>query len=703
MKDATGHSTDLTDLRRRAEELLQTEEVAPEDLTPDQAAMLIHELRVHQIELEMQNDELRLSQSQLEESRSKYADLYDFAPVGYFTLDDRGRILEANLTAATLLGLERGKLLGRFFPHFLVEADRRVFRQIMHHGSKLREQRGEVHLQDGSGNVRTMLLDLLLLQDAEGQERQRLVMTDITELKRHQELAKERTADLTQVNEQLREAHDNLEALFQAAPLGISVFDDQGRIRKINPASQRIFGWSQEELEGRLPPSIPAEAPEESLAIIQRLLQGEPVIGAELKQQRRDGARIDVSFSAAPLFDADGKPRGFIGVAEDITERRRVREMVKRQAELLDLAHDAILVRDRLGRITYWNQGAAELYGWSSAEAMGEVVHRLLATEFPQPLESIETLVLEQGCWEGELIHTSRDGRRLIVASRWSLKRDETGQPLAILEINRDLTASRQVEAELRKSERRFRRLVEANIAGMAVSDEEKIIEANDAFLRMVGCTREEMLAGEVKWVEMTPREYIPQDAQALYQLRNTGTYPPYEKTFIRKDGSWVPVVVGGALLEEDPLSWISFVLDITERKQLEDSLRQSEARFRAIFSNASIGMATMDLMGRLQQFNAPVMRWLGYAPTELKSKSFLDLIYPEDLAMSKYLLEGLTSGRRDQYTLENRYVRKDGQVLSGRLHASLVRDPGGEPDFVVALVEDITAMKESQAARPGN
>ena len=509
--------------------------------------------------------------------------------------------------------------------------------------------------------------------------------------------------ELIQVNEQLRQAKDNLEAVFQAAPVGIAVCDDQGRIRKINPASQRIFGWSQEELEGRLPPSIPPEAPEESLAILQQLLQGEPVIGAELKQQRRDGSRIDVSFSAAPLFDADGKPRGFIGVAEDITERRRVREMVKRQAELLDLAHDAILVRDRLGRITYWNQGAAELYGWSSAEAMGEVVHRLLATEFPQPLESIETLVLEQGCWEGELIHTSRDGRRLIVASRWSLKRDETGQPLAILEINRDLTASRQVEAELRKSERRFRRLVEANIAGMAVSDEEKIIEANDAFLRMVGCTREEMLAGEVKWVEMTPREYIPQDAQALYQLRNTGTYPPYEKTFIRKDGSWVPVVVGRTLLEEDPLSWISFVLDITERKQLEDSLRQSEARFRAIFSNASIGMATMDLMGRLQQFNAPVMRWLGYAPTELKSKSFLDLIYPGDLAMSKYLFEGLTSGRRDQYQLENRYVRKDGQVLSGRLHASLVRDPGGEPDFVVALLEDITAMKESQAARPGN
>ena len=183
MTDPKDRPPDFSDLRRRAEALHAAEAIPPEELSPAQAASLIHELRVHQIELEMQNEELRLSQARLEESRSKYADLYDFAPVGYLTLDGQDRIVEANLTAATLLGVERSKLLNRFFPHFLTDADRQVFRQLLNNGLNQRERRGEFHLKDGHGDLRVMLLDILFLQDAEGHERRRISLTDITELK----------------------------------------------------------------------------------------------------------------------------------------------------------------------------------------------------------------------------------------------------------------------------------------------------------------------------------------------------------------------------------------------------------------------------------------------------------------------------------------------------------------------------------------
>ena len=285
----------------------------------------------------MQNDELRLSQARLEDSRSRYADLYDFAPVGYLTLDQAGRIVEANLTAATLLGLERTRLLNRFFANFLVDADRQVLRQLLNNGQNHRERRGEVRLTDGHGDPRVMLLDILFLQDAEGEERRRITMTDITELKRVQEelrrhkeeleeLVTERTAELISVNEQLREANDNLEALFVAAPLAIGVFDQQGWLKEVNPAAELIFGWTKEELEGRALLTIPEDAPEESQALIQRLLQGESFIGAEIKQQRQDGSLVDISFSAAPLYDQAGGVRGFISLAEDITRRKEAEE-----------------------------------------------------------------------------------------------------------------------------------------------------------------------------------------------------------------------------------------------------------------------------------------------------------------------------------------------------------------------------------------
>jgi PAS domain S-box-containing protein len=209
MTDPKDQSSDLSDLRRRAEEQLQAESVPGEELSPAAAARLIHELRVHQIELEMQNEELRLSQARLEESRSKYADLYDFAPVGYLTLNKRGLVVEANSTAATLLGVERLRLIGRLFPNFLVTKDRTVFRQILSNTLKLPERRGEFHLQDADGGVRTVLLNLRFPLGAEGRGGQcRLTLTDITELKQAQQ-------DLEKSRQELRLLNQTLEQQVQ--------------------------------------------------------------------------------------------------------------------------------------------------------------------------------------------------------------------------------------------------------------------------------------------------------------------------------------------------------------------------------------------------------------------------------------------------------------------------------------------------------
>jgi PAS domain S-box-containing protein len=123
---------------------------------------------------------------------------------------------------------------------------------------------------------------------------------------------------------------------------------------------------------------------------------------------------------------------------------------LRAQAELLDLAHDAIFVRDVKARtIVYWNRAAEELYGFRRDEAVGRVSHDFLSTRFPQPLGEIEDAMLRAGQWEGELVQRTRDGRDVIVESRWALQRNKRGDPIAFLEINRDITARKQADAEL--------------------------------------------------------------------------------------------------------------------------------------------------------------------------------------------------------------------------------------------------------------
>jgi PAS domain S-box-containing protein len=137
-------------------------------------------------------------------------------------------------------------------------------------------------------------------------------------------------------------------------------------------------------------------------------------------------------------------------VSSLVSARKRASEVLREQAGLLQLTHDTIFVRDMQNVITYWNRGAEERYGWTSKEAVGKVSHQLAQTIFPAPLEEIDAELRRAGHWEGELIHTKRDGTQIVVASRWALQRDKSGNPVAILETNNDITERKRAEEELR-------------------------------------------------------------------------------------------------------------------------------------------------------------------------------------------------------------------------------------------------------------
>ncbi len=155
------------------------------------------------------------------------------------------------------------------------------------------------------------------------------------------------------------------------------------------------------------------------------------------------------------------------GPARPASSKGVSNEASLRQAELLDLTHDSIMVRTLDNRITFWNQGAVQRYGWNREEAIGQVSHDLLKTEFPRSLKEIRAELEREGEWEGELVHTTRDGRKIVVDSRWVLRCDALGVPLEILETNNDVTARKRAEEERHRIEEQMRHLQKLESLGL--------------------------------------------------------------------------------------------------------------------------------------------------------------------------------------------------------------------------------------------
>jgi PAS domain S-box-containing protein len=196
--------------------------------------------------------------------------------------------------------------------------------------------------------------------------------------------------------------------------------------------------------------------------IIERAAFDRKSFSAEHRLSMPNGAVKHIRFVARPAPGEEPQSVDFIGAVTDITERKRAEEILREQANLLELTHDAIFVRDFDGVVTYWNRGSEVLYGWTAAQAEGKVARELLRTVSPVPREEIMATLLHSGRWEGELARTKKDGTRIVVASRWSLQRDARGTPVAALEADNDIT-----ERKRAGEERERLRQLEADLARM--------------------------------------------------------------------------------------------------------------------------------------------------------------------------------------------------------------------------------------------
>ncbi len=459
MIDPDGIKKKLSDLRKRAEESLPKRFPVPKDgsaLSREEAERLVHELRVHQIELEMQNEELREAHNLLSESRDRLSDLYDYAPVGYFTLGKDGLILEVNLTGAALLAADRSSLIGKLFQRFLVKEYADAFhlhRQAVF--MAVTKQRCEVELQKSDGTSFFAQLESLAIEDRDGKvTRCRTIVSDITERKRA---------------EALRESEARLDFALQSAQMGVWYwdivegrrhFDDQGC--HLLGIDQATFTGSEEDFFGVVHP----DDLEELKAALARTIEQDVPYKPEYRVVWPDGSAHHITARGRVVRDDKGRPLRMNGILWDVTERERAEEMLResetQKTTILNGITTNIVLVDRDLRILWVNKAAVESVNKLPGDMMGHTCHAFWADP-AKPCENCPTIrALETRKSEHAIMRTP-DGR--VWDERGEPVFDAEGNVIGVVQFAQDITARVQQERQIRLLNRLYSVLSQVNQA----------------------------------------------------------------------------------------------------------------------------------------------------------------------------------------------------------------------------------------------
>jgi PAS domain S-box-containing protein len=694
--------SDAAELRRRAEEdarLPETEDL--DALSPEQIRRTFHELRVHQIELEMQNEELRRTQAELGAAQARYIDFYDLAPVGYLTLSEPGLILEANLTAATILGVTPGALVERPFTRFVLPED-----QDLHylHTKRLCEtgaadatsvpqagapQAYELRMLQGDGTAFWAHLEVTAARDAGGAPVRRIVMSDITERNR--------------AEESLREAHQKLETTLDSITDGLLVLDHDWRYTYVSDTGAKLVGMRPEDLIGKCVWDLFPYAKDTRFYECYHMAveTGQPIAFEE--------------FYPEPLnrwleCRCYPSPDGLSVYFRDITERKQVDNGLERARKELDAAHEyavsiintvrePLIALDQDLRVVSVNRSFYDVFKVSPEETVGQLIYDLgnKQWDIPKLRELLGTILPQQAIFDGyEVEHDFvAIGRRIMLLNARQIHRVLGKEQIILLAIE-DVTERKRAEELLRESEERYALTLDAVNDGLWDWN----VQSGDAlfsprYYALLGYDDGEFPANYASWRLLVHPEDLAQVEEELRLSIETGKGFAIDLQMKLKFGGWRWVSTRGRVVERDAagkaLRLVGTLSDITERKRAEEALRAASLYSRSLLETSLDPLVTISAEGRITDVNAATEKITGMSREWLIGSDFADYFTEPEVARAGYL-KAFEQGQVTDYPLA--VCHTSGAIAAVLYNASVYRNERGDVLGVFAAARDITERK---------
>ena len=498
--------------------------------------------------------------------------------------------------------------------------------------------------------------------------------------------------------EESQATSNDLASLLTSTDIAVLFLDTRFRIRRYTPAVKSLMDMISTDVGRPINDLAKKFTDPDLMADAELVLERLQPIDREVPAE---GGRW-YTRKVLPYRTADNRIDGVVVTLVDITERRRVDQMLAERARLLDLSNDAIVIRDLKGLIVYWSRGAAALYGWSAEEAVGRNLDELLQTRSDVTPEELRRKLNEENRYTGEVSQVTRDGRRITGTCRWALDRDNQGRPNAILTTTSDITERKRSEEALRENLSRFRAVADLVPDLLWSTDDRGRTDwFNQRWMQYTGQSSAD--ARDSHWLDVIHPEDSRRFSTEFQDAIGGGGPLRSECRFRGADGKFRWFLVQAQPSPDGNLGttrWFVAATDVDQQRRTLEALQDSEERHRLVVNDVEeYAIFMLDVDGRVSTWNAGIERVLGYQPDEIIGQPMSLIFTPEDRAAGEDQNELRTALTHGRATDERWHVRKDGTRFWASGVLTAIRDASGKPRGFSKVMRDATEQRRAEEA----